>query len=256
MNIRKITAAVMAVTILAGMTACGNTAEESVSESTTAEVTTTVAETTTATEETTTTAEETVAETTAVTEETTTAAETTTVAEETAIEDNSTDFSQEQQELTAISPEDVIAKYFESDGAETIEYYKNRIIESIELNGNLCVFVDDNIMVSIVNSGNMESVDISKNAEYADIKIVEGNGTYYLVTKCVKGFDTTFRTWGEVIDISTAEAVADYYYEYDEASCTDSTPVDELPTSEEFDSYADLTVVENISQTLKDIFNN
>ena len=159
-------------------------------------------------------------------------------------------------EQTALTPEDVIAQLYEKDGAETVEYYKSKIAGSFEFDGNLCVIVDDNMMVSIVNSGTMESVDISKNAEYADIKIVEGNGTYYLVTKCVKGFDTAFRTWGEVIDISTAEAVADYYYEYDEASCTDSTPVDELPTSEEFDSYADLTVVENISQTLKDIFNN
>ena len=78
MNIKKITAAVMAVTILAGLTACGNTAEKSVSESTTAEATTvaettTTVETTTVVEETTTTSAETT-----VTEETTT----TTVSEE------------------------------------------------------------------------------------------------------------------------------------------------------------------------------
>ena len=78
MNIRKITAAVIAVTILAGMTACSDTANE------TAEVseTTTIAETTTVEEETTTTTAETT-----VTEETTTTSETeaettTTVTEE------------------------------------------------------------------------------------------------------------------------------------------------------------------------------
>ena len=52
MNIKKITAAVMAVTILAGMTACGNTAEDAVSdvviETTTVEETTTAEITTTA----------------------------------------------------------------------------------------------------------------------------------------------------------------------------------------------------------------
>ncbi|MBQ3161509.1 MAG: hypothetical protein IJC04_05225 [Oscillospiraceae bacterium] len=153
-----------------------------------------------------------------------------------------------------LSPEDVIAQLYEKDGAETVEYYKSKIAGSFEFNGNLCVVVDDNMMVSIVNSGTMESVDISKNAEYADIKIVEGNGTYYLVTKCVKGFDTAFRTWGVVTDISTAEEVAWYEHEYDGASCTDSTPVEELPASEEYDSYADLAVVEDASQILKDIF--
>ena len=79
MNIKKITAAVMAVTILAGMTACSDTANE------TAEVseTTTIAEITTVVEETTTTAEETVAET---TEETTTATEEVTIEIETETE--------------------------------------------------------------------------------------------------------------------------------------------------------------------------
>ena len=84
MNIKKITAAVMAVTILAGMTACSDTANE------TAEVseTTTIAETTTVAEETTTTAAETTVTEETTTTETTTAskteAETTTAAEETA----------------------------------------------------------------------------------------------------------------------------------------------------------------------------
>ena len=73
--------------------------------------------------------------------------------------------------------------------------------------------------------------------------------SYYLVTKCVKGFGTALRTWGAVTDIFTAEEVAWYEHEYDEATCTDSTPVDNLPTSEEFDSYA---VVEDASQILKD----
>ena len=155
---------------------------------------------------------------------------------------------------TTTSPEDVIAQLYEKDGAETVEYYKSKIAGSFEFDGNLCVIVDDNMMVSIVNSGTMEIVDISKNAEYADIKIVEGNGTYYLVTKCVKGFDTAFRTWGVVTDISTAEEVAWYEHEYDGASCTDSTPVEELPASEEYDSYADLAVVEDASQILKDFF--
>ena len=55
MNIRKITAAVMTVTILAGMTACSDTANETaeVSETTTIAETTTVAETTATTAETT-----------------------------------------------------------------------------------------------------------------------------------------------------------------------------------------------------------
>ena len=83
MKIKKITAAITAVTILAGMTACGNTADEAVSETTTAEVaavseTTTVFETTAAAEETTTVSETdtSVQETTTVSEETTTVSET------------------------------------------------------------------------------------------------------------------------------------------------------------------------------------
>ena len=98
MTIKKIIAAVMAVTILAGMTACGNTAEESVSESTTAEVTTTIAETTTAAEETTT-----------VTEETT-IAET-----ETSAEPEDEGFSQEQLEMTSVTIPDGTVKI--EDGA-------------------------------------------------------------------------------------------------------------------------------------------
>ena len=73
MNIKKITAAVMAVTILAGMTACSDTANETAEVS---ETTTVVEDTTTTAAETTTVAEETTAA------ETTTASETTTITEE------------------------------------------------------------------------------------------------------------------------------------------------------------------------------
>ena len=129
MNIRKITAAVMAVTILAGMTACGNTADESVSEITTAEVTT-VAETTTTAEETTT-----------VTEEPTTTTETTTVTEEPTIISESVTTSATESSFDEEQVKQEVAEIIKDMGTikATLfgynEYSSNPLIVEVENNG-------------------------------------------------------------------------------------------------------------------------
>lgn len=135
MNRYKITAALMAVAMLAGMTACGNTAEEALSE--TAESETIAEETTTATEEETSVEEETIAEEDVIAEEITTLAETemetfddeieyaeeTTVAEEIPVFDVTTIAKPSVSDYDSYSDYmDAYEEYMESYNAYIAEY--------------------------------------------------------------------------------------------------------------------------------------
>ncbi|MBQ2823731.1 MAG: hypothetical protein IJF18_04055 [Oscillospiraceae bacterium] len=230
MNIKKITVAVMAVTILAGMTACSDTANE------TAEV----SETTTVAEETTTT----VAETTAVTEETTTEAVTEeATATEPAISFSlatyGTDFETAVKEIGAEVPTEnynrIMAEIFTA-GDETV--WLGTPSRVFEFNGTPYV-VATGFQLEIYNLNTYTAFSTSGASEASDMKIVvSDDDSAYLVFFTDSG-NAGYET---VISLPDMEAVYTNELILDE----NRQSGDEVIYSEEYAKYCSMNIVADL----------
>lgn len=143
---------------------------------------------------------------------------------------------------------------YAEENQETIEHYQNTIEASFRLGDTLYVIPQSIMSLEIINGDNLEIAHISRNAKAIDIKIVEKDGKYYLVSRSKKGTAEAFRTMGSVISLDTMDVTESFEHIFDNDCCTDSTPDANLPTSETFESYNILPAINEATEILRNLY--